>query len=55
MMEAVHTEVHLCEENTWKKLSISVLEQKKIHKILYGAKTSFYLMILVNLNKSILR
>ena len=40
MMEAVHTEVHLCERETWKKTLISVLEQKKISKILYGAKTS---------------
>ena len=40
MMESVHTEVHLCERETWKKTLISVLEQKKISKILYGAKTS---------------
>ena len=40
MMEAVHTEVHLCGENTWIKTLFSVLEQKKIRKILYGAKTS---------------
>ena len=40
MMETVHTEVHLCERETWKKTLISVLEQKKISKILYGAKTS---------------
>ena len=39
MMEAVHTEVHLCGENTWKKTLCSVLEQKQINKILYGAKT----------------
>ena len=39
MMEAVHTEVHLCWENTWKKTLCSVLEQKQIRKILYGAKT----------------
>ena len=39
MMEAVHTEVHLCGENTWKKTLYSVLEQKQISKILYGAKT----------------
>jgi len=39
MMEAVHTEVHLCGENTWKKTLCYVLEQKKIRKILYGAKT----------------
>jgi len=39
MMEAVHTEVHLCEENTWIKNLCSVLEQKQINKILYGAKT----------------
>ena len=39
MMEAVHTEVHLCGENTWKKTLCSVLEQKQISKILYGAKT----------------
>ena len=40
MMESVNTEVHLCERETWKKTLISVLEQKKISKILYGAKTS---------------
>ena len=39
MMEAVHTEVHLCGENTWIKTLCSVLEQKQISKILYGAKT----------------
>ena len=39
MMEAVHTEVHLCGENTWKKTLCSVLEQKQIRKIPYGAKT----------------
>ena len=38
MMEAVHTEVHLCGENTWIKTLCSVLEQKQIRKILYGAK-----------------
>ena len=32
MMEAVHTEVHLCGENTWKKTLCSVLEQKQIQK-----------------------
>ena len=40
MMESVHTEVHLCERETWKNTLLSVLEQKKINKILYGAKTS---------------
>jgi len=40
MMEAVHTEVHLCGKNTWIKTLCSVLEQKQIRKILYGAKTS---------------
>ena len=40
MMESVHTEVHLCERETWKNNLLSVLEQKKISKILYGAKTS---------------
>ena len=40
MMESVHTEVHLCERKTWKNTLLSVLEQKKINKILYGAKTS---------------
>ena len=39
MMEAVHTEVHLCVENTWIKNLCSILEQKQIKKILYGAKT----------------
>ena len=39
MMEAVHTEVHLCVENTWIKNLCSILEQKQINKILYGAKT----------------
>ena len=39
MMGAVHTEVHLCGENTWIKTLCSVLEQKQIRKILYGAKT----------------
>ena len=39
MMEAVHTEVHLCGENTWIKTLCSVLEQKQIRKILYGTKT----------------
>ena len=39
MMEAVHTEVHLCGVNTWKKTLCSVLEQKQIRKILYGVKT----------------
>ena len=38
MMEAVQTEVHLCEESAWKNTLLSVLEQKKINKILYGAK-----------------
>ena len=38
-MEAVHTEVHLCGENKWIKTLCSVLEQKQIRKILYGAKT----------------
>ena len=38
MMEEVHTEVHLCRENTWMKTLCSVLEQKKIRKILYGVK-----------------
>ena len=40
MMEAVQTEVHLCEESAWENTLLSVLEQKKINKILYGAKTS---------------
>ena len=40
MMEAVHTEVHLCGENTWKKTLCSVLKQKQIRKILYGEKTN---------------
>ena len=39
MMEEVHTEVHLCGENTWIKTLCSVLEQKQIRKILYSAKT----------------
>ena len=39
MMEAVHTEVHLCGENTWIKTLCSVLEKKQVSKILYGAKT----------------
>ena len=39
-MEAEHTEVHLCERETWKNTILAVLEQKKISKILYGAKTS---------------
>ena len=39
MMEAVQTEVYLCEESAWKNTLLSVLEQKKINKILYGAKT----------------
>ena len=39
MMEAAHTEVHLCGENTWIKTLCSVLEQKQIRKILYGTKT----------------
>ena len=53
MMEVVNTEVHLCERETWKNTILAVLEQKKISKILYGAKP-LYLMILVNLNKSLL-
>ena len=40
MMEVVNTEVHLCERETWKNTLLAVLEQKKISKILYGAKTS---------------
>ena len=40
MMEGVNTEVHLCERETWKNTILAVLEQKKISKILYGAKTS---------------
>ena len=40
MMEAVHTEVHVSGESTWIKTLCSVLEQKQIRKILYGAKTS---------------
>ena len=39
MMEAVHTEVHLCGEKTWIKTLCSVFEQKQIRKILYGAKS----------------
>ena len=39
MMEAVHTEVHLCGENTWIKTLCSVLEKKQVRKIIYGAKT----------------
>ena len=39
MMEAVHTEVHLCGKKTWLKILCSVLEHKQIHKILYGTKT----------------
>ena len=39
MMEEVHTEVHLCGKNKWIKTLSSVLEQKNIRKILYGAKT----------------
>ena len=39
MMEESHTEVHLCSVNSWIKTLYSVLEQKKISKILYGAKT----------------
>ena len=42
MMEAVQTEVHLCEESTWENTLLSVLEQKKINKILYGAKTFLF-------------
>ena len=39
LMEAVHTEVHLCEAKYMDKITLlSVLEQKKISKILYGAK-----------------
>ena len=40
MMEAVNTEVHLCGKNTWVKTLSSVLEQKQISRILYGAKTA---------------
>ena len=29
MMEAVHTEVHLCERETWKNTLLCVLEKKK--------------------------
>jgi len=39
LMEAAHAEVYLCGEKTWKKTLCSVLEQKQIRKILYGAKT----------------
>ena len=39
MMEASHSEVHLCGENTWIRTLCNVLDQKKISKILYGAKT----------------
>ena len=42
MMEAAQTEVHLCEESAWKNTLLSVLEQKKINKILYGAKTFLF-------------
>ena len=38
-MEAVHSEVHLCERNSWIKSLHFVLEQKKISKILFGAKS----------------
>ena len=38
MMEAVHTEVHLCGKKTWLKILCSVLEHKQIHKILNGTK-----------------
>ena len=39
MMETEHTEVHLCRGDTWIKTLYSVLKQKQIRKILYGAKT----------------
>ena len=39
LMEAVHTEVHLCDKNSWKEMLCIVFEEKKISKILYGAKT----------------
>ena len=35
MMEAVHTEVHLCGKNTWKKTLCSVLEQKQILSLIH--------------------
>ena len=49
-MEAVHTEVHLCGLNSWVRTLHSVLEQKKISKILYGAKTDLA-QELINLKK----
>ena len=39
LMEAVHTEVHLCDKYSWKEMVCTVFEKKKIGKILYGAKT----------------
>ena len=43
MMEAVHTEVHLCGKNTWGNSLCSVAKQKQISRILYGANTALAL------------
>ena len=39
MMEAVHTEVHLCDENSWPNVLSSVTKEKKIEKMLYGSNS----------------
>ena len=39
MMEAVHTEVRICTENTWGSSLCSVVQEKEIGQLLYGSKT----------------
>ena len=38
-MEAVHSEVILCSENSWGRIFRSVVKEKNIDKILYGTNT----------------
>lgn len=40
MMEDVHTEVHLCDENSWTNVLSSVTKEKKIEKMLFGSNSS---------------
>ena len=41
MMEAVHTEVRVCNEKTWGRTLRAVVKEKQIKKMLYGANTDF--------------
>ncbi len=39
MMEAVHTEVRICSDNTWGETLRAVVKEKGISQLLYGSKT----------------